>query len=236
MPLTSEILDLTEKYLIQQSELYGERFYLDAGVDLFEDPVDSESLEDFYKRIKSCEKCKLSKSRTKFVFGTGNPKANLMCVGEAPGFDEDRQGEPFVGAAGQLLSRILAAIGFQREEVYIANIVKCRPPSNRDPEPEEIAQCLPYLKRQIAMIQPKVILALGRVAGQTLLNTLVPLGKLRGSVHQIDDIKVVVTYHPAALLRNPQWKRSAWQDVQMLRKVYDQTVGDKPLFKETQNK
>ncbi|MFQ5865406.1 MAG: uracil-DNA glycosylase family protein [bacterium] len=233
MTISSEIFDLTERYLVQQSKLYGQQFYLDDDFDSPVEQVGSENLEEFCQQIKNCEKCNLSKSRTKFVFGVGNPKANLMCVGEAPGFDEDRQGEPFVGAAGQLLNRILAAIGFQREEVYIANIVKCRPPSNRDPNPEEIAQCLPYLKRQIAMIQPKVILALGRVAGQTLLDTVSPLGKLRGSVHQVDDIKVVVTFHPAALLRNRQWKRGAWQDVQMLRKMYDQVVGDKPFFETT---
>lgn len=233
---SSEILDLTQRYLTQQAELYGKDFYVDVEISFPSEAIGSQNLEEFYQQIRDCERCELSKSRTKFVFGVGNPNAALMCIGEAPGFDEDRQGEPFVGAAGQLLNRILAAIGFQREEVYIANIVKCRPPSNRDPNPGEIAQCLPYLKQQIAVIQPKVILALGRVAGQTLLNTVNPLAKLRGTVYQVDDIKVVVTYHPAALLRNPQWKSGAWQDVQMLRKIYDQVVGDKPLFKPTQNK
>ncbi len=231
-----EILDMTEKYLSQRAELYGKEFYLEAEFETFMTGTSNSELEKFYQQIKDCEKCKLARGRTNLVFGTGNPEAKLMCIGEGPGVEEDRQGEPFVGAAGQLLNRILAAIGFQREEVYIANIVKCHPPGNRDPQPEEIAECLPYLKRQIEIIRPKVILALGRVAGQTLLNTANPLGKLRGAVHEIDNIKVVVTYHPAALLRNPQWKSSAWQDVQLLRKIYDQVVGDKPPFEPTQNK
>ncbi|MFQ5824289.1 MAG: uracil-DNA glycosylase family protein [bacterium] len=232
----SDISNLTEKYFIQQAELYGRDFYLEVENKFPPDTKEAQKLEEFYQQIKNCQKCKLSKSRTKFVFGTGNPKAELMCIGEAPGYDEDRQGEPFVGSAGHLLNRILAAIGFQREEVYIANIVKCHPSGNRDPEAEEIAQCFPYLKSQIAMIKPKVILALGRVAAQNLLNTHESLGSLRNLIHQIEGIKVIVTYHPAALLRNPQWKRGAWEDVQRLRNLYDEVVGDKPPFDGTQNK
>ncbi len=222
-------IESSKEYFIQQSELYGKGFYVD--LDLTATPEkerDFKTLIEFSDGITDCQKCQLSKSRTQVVFGTGNPQAKLMCVGEAPGFEEDKRGEPFVGAAGQLLDKILAAVGFKREEVYIANIVKCRPPENRDPEPEESAECLQFLKKQIAMIQPKLILALGRVAAQNLLATQQSLGSLRGSVQQFEDIKVVVTYHPAALLRNPQWKRQTWEDVQNLRKIYDETVGDKP--------
>lgn len=221
----SEMLDLAEKYLIQQADLYGSDFYLE--VDLKGEQA-FESVEEFHHQIKDCRKCRLAESRTRFVFGTGNPKANLLCVGEAPGFEEDKQGEPFVGAAGQLLNRILAAIGFQRQEVYIANIVKCRPPGNRNPEADEVAECLPYLRRQIDLINPKLILALGRVAAKNLLGLDEPMAKLRGRVHHLDSVKVIVTYHPAALLRNPQWKRDTWEDVKKMREFYDREVGDKP--------
>lgn len=219
------MLDLAEKYLIQQADLYGSDFYLE--VDLKGEQA-FESVEEFHHQIKDCRKCRLAESRTRFVFGTGNPKANLLCVGEAPGFEEDKQGEPFVGAAGQLLNRILAAIGFQRQEVYIANIVKCRPPGNRNPEADEVAECLPYLRRQIDLINPKLILALGRVAAKNLLGLDEPMAKLRGRVHHLDSVKVIVTYHPAALLRNPQWKRDTWEDVKKMREFYDREVGDKP--------
>ena len=221
-------IELTKEYFIQQSELYGKEFYTDVDFSFAEKSDGPQTLSEFNHDIQNCQNCQLSKSRTQVVFGSGNPQANLMCVGEAPGYDEDKQGKPFVGAAGQLLDKILAAIGFNREEVYIANIVKCRPPRNRDPEPEEAAECLPFLKKQIAMIQPKLILALGRVAAQNLLSTQRSLSSLRGTVQQFENIQVVVTYHPAALLRNPQWKRQTWEDVQNLRKIYDEVVGDKP--------
>jgi uracil-DNA glycosylase family 4 len=185
-------------------------------------------LDAFYQSIKTCEKCALAKTRTHFVFGTGNPNAAFMLIGEAPGRDEDLQGEPFVGKAGQLLDKILAAIEFKRSEVYIANILKCRPPQNRDPLPEEVALCMPYLLRQIDMIQPKIILALGRIAAHHLLRTSTSLTRLRGSVHDFEGISVIVTFHPAALLRNPHWKKPVWEDVQMLRKLYDEKVGEKP--------
>jgi DNA polymerase len=147
-----------------------------------------------------------------------------MLIGEAPGRDEDLSGVPFVGRAGQLLNKILEAIRFKREDVYIANIVKCRPPNNRDPLPSEVEKCEPYLKKQIDIIQPKFILALGRIAGQTLLRTNASLTQLRGKVHNYHGIKLIVTYHPAALLRNPHWKRPAWEDVQFLRKLYDEEI------------
>jgi DNA polymerase len=233
-----EILNLTENFFIQQAELYGKSFYFedDFNTRLLSEIPEAQTLTEFNLQIKDCTKCKLWEKRTKFVFGTGNSEANLMCIGEAPGYDEDKAGEPFVGAAGQLLNRILNAIGFQRQEVYITNIVKCRPPGNRNPEPDEIAQCLPYLQQQLAMIQPKLILALGKVAAHNLLGMEASIESLRGKVHQIDDIKVIVTYHPAALLRKPQWKRGAWEDVQKLRKIYDEIVGDKPPFEFNKNK
>jgi DNA polymerase len=226
----SEFLQNTENYLIQHAELYGRDFYVERTANASNQRSNFQTLPEFYAAIKDCEKCRLSKGRTKFVFGVGNSNANLMCVGEAPGFDEDKMGEPFVGAAGQLLNKMLAAIGFTREEVYIANIVKCRPPNNRDPEPEEVAECLPYLKQQIAMIQPKMILALGRIATQSLLGSVESLSRLRKEIHPWGEIQVVVTYHPAALLRNQSWKRDAWEDMKKLRRLYDQTVGDKPAM------
>lgn len=168
--------------------------------------------------VSSCELCSLSQTRTQTVFGTGNPDADVLIIGEAPGAEEDKQGEPFVGRAGQLLNGMLKAIGFTRNDVYIANILKCRPPQNRDPSPEEAEQCWPYLKRQIELVQPKVILALGRIAAQRLLKTNTSLGRLRGKQHYLEDITVpvIVTYHPAYLLRAPQEKRKAWEDLQFL--------------------
>lgn len=225
-----DILQQTKRYFTQHSEIYGKDIYVEADWLSHAENREAATLEEFYLEIKDCQKCPLSKSRTKFVFGVGNPKAELMCIGEGPGYDEDKMGEPFVGAAGRLLNKILSAIEFTREEVYIANIVKCRPPGNRDPEPEEISQCLPYLKRQIAMIAPKLILALGRVAAQSLLGSNEPLVRLRNRVHEFGDIRVVVTYHPAALLRNQQLKRETWNDVRKLRKIYDEIVADKPDF------
>lgn len=177
------------------------------------------------QQVKGCTKCPLHQSRTNTVFGVGNPDADVVFVGEAPGRDEDRQGEPFVGRAGQLLNKILQAIGFEREDVYIANVLKCRPPDNRDPAPDEVMHCEPYLLRQLEIIEPKVICALGRIAGVTLLKTSTSLGRMRTQVHDYHGIPMVVTYHPAALLRNPNWKRPAWEDVQNLRRLYDELGG-----------
>jgi DNA polymerase len=182
-------------------------------------------LADFHESVRDCRKCGLSEGRRTVVFGSGNPNAGLMFIGEAPGADEDRMGLPFVGAAGALLTRMIEAIGFQREEVYIANVIKCRPPGNRDPQPEEVNTCKPYLERQIEHIQPVVICALGRFAAQTLLDTDEPLGTLRGRLFTYRGIHLIPTYHPAALLRNQQWKRPAWQDLQLLRRVYDGAAG-----------
>ena len=184
-------------------------------------------LSDLNKQICTCMKCALGKTRTKFVFGVGNPDADVLVIGEAPGADEDAQGEPFVGRAGQLLNKILEAVQFKREEVFIANILKCRPPNNRKPLPEETEQCEPYLWKQIELIKPKFILCLGLTAAQTLLRTTESMGQLRQSTHMYRNTPVVVTYHPAALLRNPNWKRPTWEDVQRLRKMYDDEMKGK---------
>ncbi len=183
------------------------------------------SLAELNSQICTCMKCPLGGTRTNFVFGVGSPHATLMLIGEAPGADEDAQGEPFVGKAGQLLNKILAAIHFNREDVYICNILKCRPPGNRSPQPEEVEQCIPYLKKQIELIKPKLIVCLGLVAAHNLLETSESLSTLRGKVLKYEGIPLMVTYHPAALLRNPNWKRPAWEDVQAIRKYHDQLVG-----------
>lgn len=179
------------------------------------------SIDELNSLICNCLKCPLGQTRTKFVFGVGNPNADVVLVGEAPGADEDAQGEPFVGRAGQLLNKILEASGFKREEVYICNILKCRPPGNRNPMPDEIEKCEPYLKMQLQLIKPKLILALGKFAAETLLNLRMPLNKMRGNIHHYNGIKTMVTFHPAALLRNPQWKRPTWDDMIQFRKLYD---------------
>jgi len=173
-------------------------------------------------RVLSCSRCVLHKQRTQAVFGVGNRAAQWLIIGEAPGAEEDRQGEPFVGRAGKLLNNMLLAIGLQREEVYIANIVKCRPPNNREPAAEEAQTCAPYLARQITLIKPKIILAVGRVAAQNLLKTDRPVGTLRGKrfFYEQTDIPIVVTYHPAYLLRSPQEKRKAWQDLLAAKKLF----------------
>jgi uracil-DNA glycosylase len=178
-------------------------------------------------RVVACTACDLHKTRTQTVFGVGNQNAEWLIVGEAPGADEDRQGEPFVGRAGQLLNAMLLAIGLKREQVYIANILKCRPPNNRDPRPEEVACCEPFLKRQVALLKPKIILAVGRIAAQNLLKTDTRIGALRGNryTYAETNIPIVVTYHPAYLLRSPKEKRKAWQDLLFAQKIL---VTEKP--------
>jgi uracil-DNA glycosylase len=198
------------------------------GVDVSEDVLERmarwgsgltqppESLEDVSKDLGECQRCPLFKTRTRLVFGVGDPRARLVFVGEGPGHDEDQQGEPFVGAAGQLLTRIIGAMGLSREQVYICNIIKCRPPGNRNPSPEEIATCSPFLKRQLAVIQPDFICSLGTFATQTLLNTQTPISRLRGRFHEFEGIQVLPTYHPAYLLRNSEKKRDVWNDMKTL--------------------
>jgi uracil-DNA glycosylase family 4 len=180
-----------------------------------------DSLEAIAAQVKKCTRCSLSGTATNPVPGEGSPNAELVCVGEAPGAKEDETGRPFIGQAGQLLTKILAAIDLKREQVFICNVLKHRPPGNRNPLPEEVEACSPYLIRQLELIKPKVIVAFGTFAAQTLLNTKTPLGQLRGLVHQYHGIPLVVTYHPAALLRNPAWKRPTWEDVKLARRILD---------------
>lgn len=179
-------------------------------------PVGNESLEDIRADLGDCTRCPLCQARTHIVFGEGPPDARLVFVGEGPGFDEDQSGHPFVGKAGQLLNKIIVAMNLSREMVYIGNIVKCRPPGNRNPEPNEIHQCLPFLKRQLSAIRPRVVCALGKVAAQTLLETDTPISRLRGKFHEAMGIPVMPTFHPAYLLRNPEKKGDVWRDVQQI--------------------
>ncbi len=182
------------------------------------------SLDDVARHIAACTACELYKSAKNSVPGEGNPQAGFICVGEAPGQTEDETGRPFVGRAGDLLTKILEAVQLKREDVFICNVLKHRPPGNRNPAPDEIKACSPYLLRQLELLQPRVILALGTFASQTLLQTALPIGKLRGQVHRFHGVPLIVTYHPAALLRNPAWKRPAWEDVQLARRIYDSAV------------
>lgn len=181
-----------------------------------ESAVSTLDWEALHATVTSCKACDLHQTRTQTVFGVGDRQTRLMVIGEAPGADEDRQGEPFVGRAGLLLNAMLEAIGFRRDQVYIANIIKCRPPGNRDPHAEEAAACQPFLHRQIALIQPRLILSVGRISAHNLLGTDEAVGRLRGRMHRFDpgDIPLIVTYHPAYLLRRPQEKAKAWADLQ----------------------
>ena len=214
--LDPEILDTVEmarRFLRQQA---------DFGVaELPKSDSKSDRLRAFHGSIRDCRKCRLCEGRHVVVFGSGNPDADVLFGGEAPGREEDRQGVPFVGAAGELLTRMIESIQLSRDAIYIANIIKCRPPENRNPEPDEIASCEPYLARQIEILDPSVICALGRFAAQALLKTTEPMGSLRGRVFAYGGIKLMPTYHPAALLYNPEWKRPAWEDLKLLRREYD---------------
>jgi len=214
-----DLLRLARRYLSQQMEMGFEYGYGFPSRGLTETP--GQRMEALYKQIKGCTKCPLHRTRKRFVFGEGHPEADLIFIGEAPGKQEDLQGRPFVGPAGQLLTKMLAAIDVNREEVFIGNILKCRPPKNRDPLPEEVHCCEPHLQAQLAILQPVIICALGRIAAQTLLRTKSPLGRLRGDIHRYGDIPLVATYHPAALLRNAHFKRGAWEDLLLLRREYD---------------
>ncbi|WP_405222464.1 uracil-DNA glycosylase [Lentisalinibacter sediminis] len=195
-----------------EDRVTGEEFQADPSAD------DWEALR---ARVSGCIRCALHEGRTQTVFGVGNPEADLMIIGEAPGAEEDRRGEPFVGRAGKLLDEMLRSLGLGRDDVFIANILKCRPPGNRDPRPEESAECRPYLRRQIALVRPRVILAVGRIAAQDLLESDEPIGRLRTRPHRFPEaaIPVVVTYHPAYLLRSPSQKRKAWQDLCRARRL-----------------
>ena len=227
--------------LKDQKEIFGDELFManskktktsykskkvnETEQDLF--PVEMEAwettatLDELETKINNCTNCVLHKGRNKFVFGSGNPNADVMVVGEGPGAEEDKQGLPFVGRAGKLLTDILKAINFERDDVYIANIVKCRPPDNRTPLPDEMETCLPYLKKQIELIKPKLILCLGLTAVKGLLNKRDSLTSMRGKVFEFENAKVMITYHPAALLRNPNWKRPCWEDLQKFKQLYD---------------
>ncbi|ASQ89819.1 uracil-DNA glycosylase [Prosthecochloris sp. GSB1] len=182
-------------------------------------------LADLMEQSKTCTKCRLSATRKNFVFGEGNPRARLVVIGEAPGADEDTLGRPFVGRSGKLLDKILEAIGFSRNDVFICNIIKCRPPENRNPLKDEIECCMPWLTGQLELIAPKMLLLLGRVAANTILDNKQSMNGMRGKIIRWNGFDTVVTYHPAALLRNPNWKRQCWEDVQMLRQHYDKVCG-----------
>ncbi len=248
--MSDEITKLAVNSLENQKEIFGDLLYQSVKVNVKKkeiaediqrtaavthepepetvvpvgDFMNSESLDELYNQIKGCRLCPLGDTRTKFVFGAGNPNADIMLIGEAPGAEEDKAGIPFVGRAGKLLNDILKAINLERDEIYIANILKCRPPKNRDPKPEERAACMPYLLKQIDLIKPKMILCLGRIAANTLLGTNDSLTKLRERVHEFHGVTMMATFHPAALLRNPNWKRPVWEDVQKFRKMYDEKV------------
>lgn len=213
--------EMTEAYKLKSRKA-------DASVEIdkskYIDVENSKNLDELAAAIKNCQKCKLAPTRKNLVFGKGSKNADVMVIGEGPGAEEDLQGEPFVGRAGQLLTDILKAIKFSREETYIANIVKCRPPSNRNPQPDEIASCIPHLKKQIELIKPKAILCLGLVAATSLLKEKKTLTAFRGQIFDYEGVKVMVTYHPAALLRNPGWKKGCWDDVQNFRKLYDDII------------
>ncbi|MCJ7801510.1 MAG: uracil-DNA glycosylase [Candidatus Marinimicrobia bacterium] len=210
-------------YLKQTQELFGDELYLSKTTDSHEKNKNAKSdLEIFCKEISECQKCALGATRNKFVFGVGDPQASLMLVGEAPGAEEDRLGEPFVGRAGKLLDKILAAIKRSRsKDVYICNVLKCRPPNNRDPLASEVEQCEPYLLKQIAIMRPKLIVTLGRVAGTTLLKIEQPLKDMRGKLHDYFGTPLIVTYHPAALLRNSNFKTATWEDFKWIRSILD---------------
>ncbi len=236
-PQEREFLDQAKRYLSQQEELFGPVVYREtatpaaaqvtpqaatSGAPAAETWMSSPSLEELNRAICECLKCPLGQTRIRFVFGTGNPSAGVMFIGEAPGADEDAQGEPFVGRAGQLLNKIIESVGMKREDVYICNIIKCRPPGNRVPLPSESEACTPYLEKQIELVKPRFIICLGRTAGQWLLKSEESLGKLRGVIHTYRGIPMIITYHPAALLRNPGWKRPTWEDMQLFKKAYDE--------------
>jgi uracil-DNA glycosylase len=227
-----------ERYLVQQQEILGSVLFIDAQKVIVSPEQSTESeksimsintawqsaetLPILHDHIHTCMECRLGDTRNSFVFGSGNPNADILIIGEAPGADEDSQGLPFVGAAGKLLTKILEAINLSRDEVYIANIIKCRPPENRRPEKDEIAQCEPYLQKQIELIKPAFILALGLTAVNTLFKKNHQMQDIRGKVMNYHGVSLLATYHPAALLRNPNWKKPAWEDVQLLRSMYDE--------------
>ncbi|MDD5559081.1 uracil-DNA glycosylase [Candidatus Methylomirabilis sp.] len=224
-----KLIDQTRAHLRRQQLLGVERLYVAWPERLEVQPTSSLPLAQVRQALGECTRCKLHKGRQHIVFGVGNPQAWLVFVGEAPGADEDQRGEPFVGRAGQLLTRIIEAMKLTREQVYICNIIKCRPPGNRNPESDEITACEPFLVAQLQAIQPKLICALGTFAAQTLLRTKEPISKLRGRFHDYHGIPVLPTFHPAYLLRNPHEKKTVWADMQLLQRQYEILTNAPPL-------
>ncbi|MBA4156753.1 MAG: uracil-DNA glycosylase [Gemmatimonadetes bacterium] len=244
----NETQDLLQRYLRQRREMGEAELFLDRHNAselhdlLTRTPVETAadapapgasapeivqlgSLESVREIALGCPRCRLAETRQHVVFGEGNPAAELLVVGEAPGADEDRTGRPFVGRAGKLLTLLLASVGFERESVYICNVLKCRPPGNRNPRPDEIEACSPYLLRQVELVAPRAILACGTFAAQTLLRTTVPISRLRTGAYEYQGVPVVATYHPAALLRHAAWVRTSWEDLQRLREILDPVGG-----------
>ena len=211
--------ELLFNYLNQTRELFGNRIYLDEQ-DSENPEQNKHDLDSFCHSICHCQQCPLGSTRTNFVFGVGNPQADIVFVGEAPGQQEDLKGEPFVGRAGKLLDNILAAVSLSRDDVYICNVLKCRPPNNRDPLPSEVEKCEPYLIKQLHLINPKLIVALGRIAACTMLKTKESMKNMSNQIFTYAQIDLLVTYHPAALLRNPNFKKPAWEDFQLIRDKY----------------
>lgn len=244
-PTKDSLPDRIEAYLNHQKEVYGDVIFdpnilpvVDSGVAVVKERIESmtnpknlndiQSLEELFEFCLGIEELRTDLEGTQLVFGKGNPNADLLLIGEAPGAEEDKQGEPFVGRSGQLLTKILEAINFTRDQVYIANILKHRPPDNRNPTADERTRSLPYLMKQIDLINPKLILCLGKISAETLLGVSSTMKDMRGTFHKFSEkYELLVTYHPAALLRNPNWKRETWEDVKLLRKRYDE-LGCKP--------
>jgi DNA polymerase len=229
--MAAELADELRRYFQQQLDLGYYQIYLPFDTPIMatkkkasvktlpiEKFAEATTLEQLEKTIRDCQRCKLGSGRTKFVFGEGNPQAEIMFIGEAPGRDEDLQGRPFIGRAGKLLDKMMGEIGLKREDVYIANILKSRPPGNRDPEPDEVETCEPYLHKQIKIIEPKLICSLGRIAAQTLLKTKMTLGEMRGRWFDYQGVKFMVTYHPAAILRGMTYYEPALDDLRRLLK------------------
>lgn len=254
--MAQQILSDIQNYLKQQKDLFGDSFIIGGGqltdeipdgemgrkkkIEVIEtvneSPVSGAVIEEWQsssdiltlkEQISGCVKCPLGETRTNFVFGVGNPDADIMFIGEAPGADEDKQGEPFVGRAGQLLNKILQAIEWKREDVFIANILKCRPPNNRDPLPKEVELCEPYLLKQIDLIKPVMMICLGRIAAHTLLRTKDSLTVMRSKIHSYHGVPLYVTFHPSALLHNPNWKPAAWEDFKKIRSDYESNPNKK---------
>ena len=208
------------KYLNLYRDLYGDNIYLDFNISEDMSKDKSNKLDEYLNSIKDCLECPLGKTRKNIVLGMGNPNADIVFVGEAPGKQEDLQGLPFVGRSGKLLDKMLFSINLSRDDVYILNVLKCRPPDNRDPSKMEIEKCEPYLKRQLQIIKPKLIVALGRISAMTILRTKESLTNMRNQIFDYEGIDFLVTYHPAALLRNPNFKKYAWEDFKLIRDKY----------------